>query len=113
MLSWVKRMKEGDNKRGDSRAPIREWGSEWDKHWQELLDEGLEDVPLHEMFRCSTRWLRNVKAEGDKMQDKLEAIKKWMKGEWSNMNAFWQLDITTHEHPRWKLKEILGVTDNK
>ncbi|MBA7684430.1 hypothetical protein ES703_92825 [subsurface metagenome] len=40
---------------------------------------------------------------------KLEAVRTWMEEEWSNMNTFWQLDITTHEHPRWKLKEILEV----
>ena len=33
MLSWVKRMNEGDNKRGDSKAPISERFEMWLLLW--------------------------------------------------------------------------------
>ena len=107
MVNGVKRMSEGDNKRGGSKAPISKRGSEWDN-----LQEGLPLYQVQGVFsgvpesdRDYTRrlkeYIKKLWVEGDKLQEKLKAVK----------SAFTIHYSTLHDCAWMDSKKMLKVLD--
>ena len=47
--------------------------------WDELWKEGNRPRSVHELIMIGNDWLMNVKAEGDKLQEKAEEWKAYKK----------------------------------
>lgn len=82
-------MNEGDNKRGDYKALIREQRPEWDKLWNEkpvLKYKRGEDmwknpIRLRDYERYAQEmdaWLEKLKAGGDDLSHTVKALRSWL-----------------------------------
>jgi len=92
---------------------MTEWENlfETSKLWPDVrkpTEHILDSVDGHNFVRGEFHhWLEEAERIGDEMNAKLKAIETWMEENWSAMNSVYNLDLATHKHPRWELKEIL------